>query len=169
MNIRNLLRQSSASTHRFRHTLLIALQGLSFARRRGPRILIVGIGKSGTTALFYKIKHALPPRAVHAVFEPQNLTELAQIAAKSGGVLCKVLPIGWATPPERALLDSFQQLIVVVRDPRDILISRVLYRIWERRADLSPNVRQKWLDLLRAKEADPRRVTMAQILTAATA
>jgi hypothetical protein len=89
------------------------------------KIVIAGLGKSGTTALFSKLKQAMPPET-YCLFEPLRYEAPA---VDPTHVLTKVL-----IPHEKMVdFDSFSEFdrkIMIVRDPRDILVSRVLYDIY---------------------------------------
>ncbi len=86
------------------------------------KLVIAGLGKSSTTALFYKLLE---------IFEnpPLTLFEPGEYLAEPGNrhVLAKVL----IDPPGKVNFTSFagfDRKIHIVRDPRDNLISRLLYR-----------------------------------------
>lgn len=92
------------------------------------RIAIFGLAKSGTTALFYRIQGALgdAPSWV-PLFEPRRLPHAYPDDQR---ILAKLL-IG---PPGYADYQPFLEFshpILIIRDPRDTLISRVLYNIFE--------------------------------------
>ncbi len=90
-------------------------------------ILLVGPAKSGTTALFFAIRESLDG-SVLTLFEPQNSAQMEAVFTASGHdhTLTKVL-LGEAansdfdfTRPDR--------IVYISRDPRDNVISRLLYR-----------------------------------------
>lgn len=105
-----------------------------------PRILITGIGKSGSTALFYSILNALPENTIQ-LFEPDNTK--------------KTLPSD--TPPP-ALVKSFipysenfsffEKKILLVRDPRDNLISLLLYKPYNIIGKFFPGEKEKAFSLV---------------------
>lgn len=124
------------------------------------KIVIIGMGKSGTTALYYKIKRSLPPGAI-CLFEPRVYDPSHDREAGTGEsqrpVLAKILPFG----REDVRLESFlhfDKKILITRDPRDRVISWILYGLWE-----SPHVgddlkMSDFAALLRQKEQAPRSV-----------
>jgi hypothetical protein len=136
------------------------------------RVVIYGLAKSGTTALFYKIKNSLPRDAV-CLFEPRAFDPraakgrpLARLlrGGREPDVLAKVLPFRPAGAADAASFDGFDKQILLVRDPRDRVVSRTLYvayhsTFYHRDAELAA-----FLGLLRKKEADPRAVPLAELL-----
>ena len=122
------------------------------------RAVVVGLGKSGTTALVYAIRAAMPGDT-ELLFEPHAHVEL-----KAPNVAAKVL-LHPKFPLDPAFYRQFDKIILLVRDPRDILVSKGLYRIYggnPLHADL-PKLDQ-YVELLRAKERDPRSVPFMRIL-----
>lgn len=124
------------------------------------KILILGLPKSGTTALFFKLKPILPatgwclfePRR----FEPPSWPEL--------DVLAKIL-IGDPDDFDYPSFDAFQKRILIVRDPRDHLVSRLLYR-----ACADPDFRRDdtkvkaFAEAIREKETTPRSVSILDLI-----
>jgi hypothetical protein len=87
------------------------------------KTLIVGIARSGTSALYFKLRQALP-ETTWCLYEPPCFDPLDP--GGSPNVLAKIV-IG---PPGEFDCTSFRQFdkkIMIVRDPRDNVISRVLY------------------------------------------
>jgi len=123
------------------------------------KIVIAGLGKSGTTALFFKIKNSLPfePRCI---FEPTEYKEEPEDREK--GVFAKVL----LKDPDRENYDSFGEFdrkILIVRDPRDRLISNILYKVWDGFYADERKVK-KFIALLEKKERDPKSVSVLRVL-----
>jgi hypothetical protein len=122
------------------------------------RGIVVGLGKSGTTGLVYAIRSAMPADT-ELLFEPRSYVTL-----RAPNVAAKVLlhpryPIG------PAFYRQFDRIVLLVRDPRDLLISKALYRIYGNsplHAD-QPKLDQ-YVELLRAKERDPRSVPFVRIV-----
>lgn len=118
-----------------------------------PRVLIQGMGKSGTTALYYKIKAAMPEDATalfeHKVCTPEDMTE--NVVAKSlfGAT------VQWET------FGEFDKNIVIIRDPRDRLVSALLYSAHvladarEENSFADPRVLFRKIEILREKERNP--------------
>jgi hypothetical protein len=139
----------------------------------GVKIVIYGLAKSGTTALFYKIRNSLPADTI-CHFEPSHYTlrdrALDRLRAVRRGriardVVAKVLP--WDSKPVRvADFDRFERKIILVRDPRDRLVSHLLYKSYNARFVRDSAAAVQFLTLLRRKEADPRSVPMVRLFEA---
>lgn len=136
------------------------------------KIVIFGLAKSGTTALFYKIRNSLPRGAV-CLFEPRSFDPRV---LKAGGikrlltgrrppdVLAKVLPFRPEGAVDAASFSSFEKQILLVRDPRDRLISRLLYGVYHSAFYDQDERVCEFLRVLRRKEADPRSVPVTALL-----
>jgi hypothetical protein len=81
------------------------------------------LAKSGTTALFFKIKEAMPAET-HYLFEPKKFDAAAAVGKDN--ILAKVLLRG--SEPET--FTHFNKKILIVRDPRDRIVSGALYRVF---------------------------------------
>jgi hypothetical protein len=123
------------------------------------KIVIAGLGKSGTTGLFFKIKNSLSSGA-RCLFEPDRYALLAEDRELT--VLAKIL----LYRPDRVDYGSFEgfdKKILIVRDPRDRLISQLLYEIWNSFYGDKKKV-SRFLNLLEKKESDPFAVSVLDIL-----
>lgn len=100
------------------------------------KVLILGLSKSGTTALVYKIYNSLGKADI--LFEPSKFVDngAPNVVAKVliDGHLWHKYPIpGHVTPPMNIDMDSFAKFdkkILIVRDPKDRAISDALYRFY---------------------------------------
>ena len=125
------------------------------------KILIMGLARSGTTALYFKIKEALP-ETIWCLYEPPRFDPSDPGAAPD--VLAKIL-ISHTADFDYASFRDFNKHILIVRDPRDHLVSRLLYR-----ACSDPKFRQddtnvaRFIDTVRAKEANPRSISILGLL-----
>lgn len=136
------------------------------------KVVIFGLAKSGTTALFYKIKNSLG-RDTIALFEPasygavdrvRELLRLARRGEVPRHVVAKVLP--WDSKPVRLEdFGRFDRQVILVRDPRDRLVSHLLYRSYNAAFVRDDAAVARFLELLREKETDPRSVPMMKLLT----
>lgn len=124
------------------------------------KILVVGLPKSGTTILTYRIAAAVDDVAVE--FEPLGGPD-PDLADRSATVVTKKL-VGSQTS-SLADFAHYDRRIWICRDPRDFLISQSLYR-WHREQPPSDGDRA-WFDQaladLEAKEADPASVTFRSL------
>lgn len=135
------------------------------------RFVIYGLGKSGTSALFYKVRTSLPPGTI-ALFEPASFGPRERLRTRLGAlrhghfapdVLAKVLPCD-VRPVRIADFDGFERQLLIVRDPRDRIVSDLLYRCFNAQFVRSVADCADYLALLRWKEADPASVTLIDIL-----
>jgi hypothetical protein len=122
------------------------------------RVLIVGEGKSGTTALLRSISGAMGTPA--ELFEPTLMTP-ADLTAES--LVVKKLLLNWKAP-ENILLESFDKRVFIVRDPRDRLVSHLLYDAYNKAASLDTDQREKWLSLLQRKTTNPEGVSLIHMI-----
>lgn len=136
------------------------------------RVVIYGLARSGTTALFYKIRNSLPRDAV-CLFEPRAFDPraagpraLARLlrAGREPDVLAKVLPFRPSEPADAASFDGFDKQILLVRDPRDRVVSRTLYVAYHSTFYHRDAALAAFLGLLRKKEADPHAVPLMELL-----
>ncbi len=123
-------------------------------------ILIHGVGKTGTTALFYTIRKALSG-PVTEFFEPASLEFDADPQDPHRHVLAKVLLRETVPVP----YERFPWKIMTVRDPRDILISRLLYLSWHAAFRTDRECMNAYLALLRAKERDPASIPLKDLFS----
>lgn len=121
------------------------------------RILIAGQAKSGTTALYYALKQTLP-RKYTCLFEPRS----NDAAAVGGRVLAKVL-----INPSLKLDDGiFHKKILLVRDPRDNLVSRLLYAIYDQKFLADDGKVGIFIERLEQKQRKPASVPLLELLKA---
>jgi hypothetical protein len=120
------------------------------------KILIAGQAKSGTTALFYALKQALP-RKYTCLFEPRSYT----VDGRDGCVLAKVL-----VNPSVKLddFDAFHKKILIVRDPRDNLVSRLLYAVYDQKFFADDDKVRSFIERLEEKQRDPARLPLLELL-----
>ena len=124
------------------------------------KIAIGGRPKAGTTALFYKIKNSLA-REPRLLFEPERYDP--DPADEDRGVLCKFL-IGNLASAGLASFSGFDRKILVVRDPRDRLISEMLYSKFHAPYASDPAKCEEMLELLRQKERRPDSISVLELI-----
>lgn len=135
------------------------------------RIVIFGLAKTGTTALFYKLKSSLAPGTI-CLFEPASLDRgrpwrgrlWSALAGRAPpDVLVKLLPFGSRNPEVKSFA-TFDKQILIVRDPRDRLISHLLYDVYHLAFVGQDRQVSSFLELLRKKEAEPGSVSVRMLL-----
>ena len=127
------------------------------------RVLILGQGKSGTTALLYAIHDALKRATGHehtVIFEPPDLKTVGRFTRD---IVVKKL-IGTIKEREYKLLKQFKHVVWIERDPRDVVVSRFLYNFRHRPLSNNPEQLNIMLDLLRKKESDPLSVGFCELV-----
>jgi|SanBayMetagenome_1026888.scaffolds.fasta_scaffold28051_2 hypothetical protein len=125
------------------------------------KILIVGTGKSGTTALAYAIKQGF--QDYELIFEPKTLTALnyqkESFIVKSINTVQNSL---WKE--EKSEISMFDKKILIIRHPFDAIISVLLYDPFNRlQFDSDENVKT-YIDIIKRKVEQPNLVSLDQIM-----
>lgn len=129
------------------------------------RILVAGLGKSGTTALYFKIRNSMP-EATRCFFEPRQFAVFDETRGTGLPLLAKVLtPLPADFLPH--LGNCFSHRVLIVRDPRDVLVSSLLYNsayayLWR----YPPERIAEALELLRTKETSRAPTSVLTLLAA---
>ncbi|MBF0276073.1 MAG: hypothetical protein HQK84_12655 [Nitrospinae bacterium] len=135
--------------------------------KKPERIVVLGIGKSGTTALYFRIKNSFPKKHKD-FFEPKEAIEIAEKISMEDNVIAKIL-----IPVDEKYLkkinDFFIKKVLIVRDPRDIIVSSLLYTgafnyLWR----MEEKYILKCLSLLEKKEENPASLSVIELLGALT-
>ena len=122
------------------------------------RVIVTGVGKTATTAVGVMLSEAFKVPYIH---EPKNKKSIAKFpkTIKKPGAVVKV-NIYYIND---SVFDSFDKKILMLRDPRDRLISNLLfcnYQTWlgdEKRA-------KRFVEKFRQKEVDPSSVSVRELL-----
>ena len=124
------------------------------------RVVVFGLGKTGTTALYFKLKQAMAADT-HCVFEPRGFVPPT---GSTRNILAKVL-IGYNRDVDPSGFLTFDKTLFLTRDPRDTLVSRVLYDIYNEPTICADDAMVgAFVDLLRRKEADPAGTPLREII-----
>jgi len=130
------------------------------------KILICGLPRSGTTAAFYAVEQAFPPERRIAFLEPKddikrNLPQLSDDVASVE--ITKILVEDRFR--DGLLFERADHAFLLVRDPRDVVVSWLPYRLVSRAAyTLNDRLRNDLLDAFRRKASDPESVSIRDIL-----
>ena len=122
------------------------------------KILIAGLAKTGTTGLLFLVANSFSTKP-RLVFEPKRCPD--DLHSESGIVVAKIL-IGSSL--DAASFCHFDKKITLVRDPRDRIISSLLYSQYHGSYlihDDSVSVVRRCLE---RKESDPANVSIREIL-----
>ncbi len=134
-------------------------------------ILILGKAKTGTTIISKTIQQSLPNTAYH--FEPKEPSFfICKKWNSNKNHLAKFIYDEWQARPllRESLVHNelieFKKLIYTMRDPRDEIISRLMYFIlyWASRNRGEERKIEAWLRILREKEANPRSISLIEII-----
>jgi hypothetical protein len=121
----------------------------------GMKIVIAGAARSGTTALYYALKQSLPRNYAHK-FEPRSYAP----KTAEGGVLAKII----INSVERIEdFDCFDKRIYLIRDPRDAMVSGVLYRIYNAREPVDPGALDHFQRGIEQKQRDPGSISLVEL------
>jgi len=130
------------------------------------KIAIFGQWRTGTTGLFYKIKNSLPPKTP-VYFEPSRYKK-PFLCRNTGYELAKVI-LGSTTHENKDVANyeefiHFDKKILIVRDPRDWLISGLLFLIQQYSSIYSNQAHlTNILELLAKKENSPDSISVVEI------
>jgi hypothetical protein len=129
--------------------------GTEARNEAGMKIVIAGAARSGTTALYYALKQSLPRNYAHK-FEPRRYVP------KPGerGVLAKII----INSVDRiGDFDCFDKRIFLIRDPRDVVVSAVLYRIYNAREPVDQDALDHYLRGIEQKQRDPAAISLVEL------
>jgi len=129
-----------------------------YQTKKPTKILIAGLPKSGTTALFYRIKNSLE-QPFEELFEPTSYDQSSNL---DKNILAKIL----ITPKvDFSHFKSFDKKVLIVRDPRDRLISQLLYRSAYYEFPLKSDQEiLEFKELLLKKEENPDSISLSEIM-----
>lgn len=122
------------------------------------KILIAGLAKTGTTGLLYLIANSFDKKP-RLLFEPKECP--ANLHSETDIVLAKIL-IGPQLNADSFL--HFDKKITLVRDPRDRMISALLYSQYHAKYLLDDERVRTVREILEKKESSPSRVQIREIL-----
>jgi hypothetical protein len=131
-------------------------------------IMILGAAKSGTTALFYAIRNTLIKRhglAVEGLFEPTETSKIKNyLATGSDRIPLVKMLLGPFIRNELGDFDAFDKKIIIYRDPRDNVISRLVYML-PKLIELSEKDKiEAVVKLFQQKEQAPGAISVVQII-----
>ena len=130
------------------------------------QILIGGMGKSGTTVLYYKLAKSMPA-VTEKLFEPVIFSYVTKQV--SGWILLKTL-MYQRYNIDASYLNQYSHKIILVRDPRDMLVSGLLYSLAYHYAQIGLDVPQltEVIKLIKQKEKEPQSISFMKLLSFTT-
>jgi len=135
-------------------------------RTRADSILIYGQQKTGTTGMYNTVKQALAPMSddYFFFFEPTKATQIRTIrkADPRLAVMAKVMAHRIS---DRFPINSFQRRVMMFRDPRDTLISNLLFKPLVRGTiGIEMANHERFIEALEAKEAYPASISVNELI-----
>ena len=127
-------------------------------------VAIFGLAKSGTTGLFFRIYQSWPEeQSPNLLFEPSSGYEQQNSFIHGRPILSKALigPKGYC---DYSSFGNFDKKILVTRDPRDRIISQVLYNMRHLPTHVDERLAQEFIDLVSTKEKCPDTVSLWSII-----
>ena len=125
------------------------------------KILILGTGKSGTTALVYKLAGGLPNCKAFSGGRPgKYIGDYENAVYKHTYEESKGKSFDLFR--EHLQKEHYDRKVWIARDPRDVAVSRMLYR-WQKGIQGQKEQYEAHLQLVLKKESDPGAVSFAEI------
>ena len=125
------------------------------------QVMLLGVGKSGTTAILYKIAEGLPNCRAFSGGMPgkyvgnyENAVYKHTYEERKGK--------GFDTYRRHFAVQSYDRKIWMARDPRDVAVSRILYR-FHKGTLLRKKQFEAYYRLILEKEKDPRSIPFYEI------
>lgn len=134
------------------------------------KLVILGQPRTGTTALFTRVVRAFP-EDTRTLFEPQTYDSQPEDAMRDVIVKMLVGNLPGDAAPDYASCHNFDHTVVLVRDPRDRLISGLLFLLHWSSATHPPVYNDRaqcpwYLQWLKAKESQPGHLPVSQLFHA---
>jgi hypothetical protein len=124
------------------------------------RIFILGVGKSGTTALTYKVAEGLPNCRAFSGGHPRRRRGYENAVYKHTFEERKGK--GFELYREHLARERYDKKIWIARDPRDSAVSRMLYR-WHRGIGRHREQFEAHMEIVLRKEKDPRAIPFLEV------
>jgi len=129
------------------------------------RVAVLGAGKSGTTALFYTVHGSLEKhlqRPVPWLFEPRTVRELDRFS-HANGVIKAMLP-RFDLLASHPLAERLTHRVLIFRDPRDNIVSFILWRFATRLHSAPEDARARALRMFARKQSAPDSVSLLELI-----
>jgi hypothetical protein len=130
-------------------------------------VLVVGPSKTGTTGLYNSIRdgYGRAGHALRTVFEPKDAALLDNLFRLTYGVPVLVKATQQSLDTVTLEPEAFERRVMTVRDPRDIVVSALLFRplIAKVLARLDDAALETFVAALERKEADPASVSVTEL------
>ena len=139
-------------------------------------ILVIGKAKTGTTVISKNIADSLDGNVEYHV-EPKTAKFFVNHRVQSRHCVVKLIFEHWTDRPRlRAAIVhdelplKFDRVVLIVRDPRDELISRLLYLAFPlaQSPSTSSERLERWAEVLERKEKDPSSISVLDLFDCVT-
>jgi hypothetical protein len=132
--------------------------------------LVVGMNKTGTTIVASVIKDSI--EGAHLYVEPGSVAFFEKCGKTNFPRVVKILYEHWMQRP--FLLTGIirgetgfhpDRIVAIVRDPRDALISALMYSAYERVVEGASKTQvDAWVEIVREKEANPEKYSVISLI-----
>lgn len=125
------------------------------------KILIYGLGKTGTTALTYAVKNSCPSQGNYKIFfEPNSLADVNYLL---NNIIVKSLRVEkWKQ--EVKYISFYDKKIIIVRHPFDTIISYILYTPYNKTGFSNDENTQEYINILTQKVEEPNTIDFSSII-----
>lgn len=137
--------------------MLYSILKLYINQRDNMKILIFGMGKTGSTALAYGVKDKLHNHEL--IFEPSSLNSIDY--SKENLIVKSLNIINWQT--EKDYFSKFERKILLIRHPYDRLISYILYAPHNGLGFSNDYTTSQYIELIKQKVQEPTSISTIKI------
>ena len=121
------------------------------------KVLIIGLPKSGTTALYNNLCKSYPTECI-SYFEPSRKSDFSSCVKNMASEKCIVVKEIFDNSFDYSIYNFVDKVILIIRDPRDRLISKFLFIHGHRSINNYNNIQSlcsKLYNQLKQKRLDP--------------
>ncbi len=133
------------------------------------RVLVIGKAKSGTTIISKTIQYSLKIETYY--LEIRNPLFFVRKKNFNHDYVCKILFEHWnnrinflTAVCADEMPVKFSKIICIIRDPRDVLISYLIFTSANQLVSMSSSHLEKWINLIKLKEKDPCKYSFVYLL-----
>lgn len=141
-------------------------------RNENLKILVIGLPKSGTSILTYRIAGSMKKTKVF--FEPEGKNGLSNVethkkllSSKRKNVVTKCLYYSHKERELERIIQLYDKTVWIIRDPRDRIISGFMYK-WNKTHNPDKERFFKVLSLVKKKEKNPSNIDFVSLLDASS-
>jgi hypothetical protein len=127
------------------------------------RILVYGAGKSGTTVLYECVKWSAESHfgvPFRTLFEPKDGEAIDAFLENRAPGIAKMLIERLVRCADRSFLGRFDKCLIIIRDPRDNIVSRLVWTIATRLHEADVPLRERIVEAICSKQANPDHISL---------